>query len=74
MTTERLLMRHIREVLRQKWVLDLSHRAVAASLGISVGVIAATLGRARAAGLEWRPSKASSTRRCRRGSTGDRGA
>ena len=53
MTTERLFMRHIREVLRQKWVLGLSHRAVAASLGISVGVIAATLGRARAAGLEW---------------------
>ena len=53
MTTERLFMRHIREVLRQKWVLGLSHRAVAASLGLSVGVIAATLGRPRAAGLEW---------------------
>ena len=53
MTTERLSMRSIREILRQKWGLGCSHREVAASLGLSVGVIAATLQRARAAGLEW---------------------
>jgi hypothetical protein len=28
MATERLSMRHIREMLRQKWALGLSHRAV----------------------------------------------
>lgn len=46
-------MRRIRELLRQKWVLGCSHREVAASLGVSLGVIAATLQRARAAGLTW---------------------
>lgn len=53
MTTERLSMRHTREILRQKWLLGRSHRDVAASLGVSLGVIAATLQRARAAGLDW---------------------
>ena len=53
MTSERLSMRHTREILRQKWLLGRSHRDVAASLGISLGVIAATLQRARAAGLDW---------------------
>jgi transposase len=53
MTTERLSMRSTRESLRQKWPLGRSHREVAASLGLSVGVIAATLQRARAAGLDW---------------------
>ena len=53
MTTERLSMRNTREILRQKWPLGRSHREVAASLGISLGVIAATLQRARAAGLDW---------------------
>jgi transposase len=53
MTTERLSMRSTREILRQKWVLSRSHREVAASLGVSVGVIAATLQRARQAGLDW---------------------
>ena len=46
-------MRHTREILRQKWLLGRSHRDVAASLGISLGVIAATFQRARAAGLDW---------------------
>ena len=43
MTTERLSMRSTREILRQKWVLGRSHREVAASLGVSVGVIALTI-------------------------------
>jgi len=46
-------MRSTREILRQKWVLGRSHREVAASLGVSVGVIAMTLQRARQAGLDW---------------------
>ena len=34
MATERLLMRHIREILRLKWTLRRSHRETARSLGI----------------------------------------
>jgi transposase len=51
MATERLPMRTIREILRQKWQLGRSNRAVARSVGLSVGAIGGTLHRARAAGL-----------------------
>ena len=44
-------MRRTREILRQKWLLGRSHRAVAHGLGVSVGTVSATLARARAAGL-----------------------
>jgi transposase len=44
-------MRTIREILRQKWQLGRSNRAVARSVGLSVGAIGGTLHRARAAGL-----------------------
>jgi transposase len=53
MATERLSMRAIREILRQRWALGCPHRAVAASVGRSVGAIHATEQRARAAGLDW---------------------
>ena len=53
MATKRMTMRKTRETLRLKWVLELSHRQVAESLGISAGAVGATLGRARAAGLSW---------------------
>ena len=36
MATERLSMRQIREILRQKWALGLSHRAVSQSLGVGL--------------------------------------
>src|SRR6266542_5699168 len=52
MATERLSMRQIREILRQKWGLGQSHRAVAESLGISNGTVGTTVLRARAAGLD----------------------
>jgi transposase len=45
-------MRTIREILRQKWQLGRSNRAVARSVGLSVGAIGGTLHRARAAGLD----------------------
>jgi transposase len=45
-------MRTIREILRQKWQLGRSNRAVAHSVGLSVGAIGATLHRARTARLE----------------------
>ena len=53
MATERLSMRHTREILRQKWALGATHRAVAQSLGIGVGTVGTTVLRARAAGLDW---------------------
>ena len=53
MATERLSMRKTREILRLKWGLGRSHRDVAASLGVSVGVVGSTLKRAREAGVDW---------------------
>jgi hypothetical protein len=53
MATERLSMRRTREILRQKLELGRSHREVAASVGLSVGAVSATLVRAAAAGLSW---------------------
>jgi len=46
-------MRRTREILRQKWLLGRSHRAVARSLGVSVGKVSTTVARAQAAGLSW---------------------
>jgi len=58
MATERLSMRKTREILRQKWELDRTHREIAASVGQSLGAVATTLGRARAAGLDWARAQA----------------
>ena len=52
MAGERLLMRKIQEILRQKWAQGRTHREVAASLGLSVGIVSATLERAQRAGVE----------------------
>ena len=52
MATERLSMHKAREILRQKWELGRTHREIAASVGQSLGVVAGTLGRAKAAGLD----------------------
>ena len=53
MATERLPMRHIREILRLKWGLKRSHRETARSLGISPGAVASVLTRATTLGLTW---------------------
>jgi len=53
MATERLSMRKLREILRQKWTVARSHREVAASLQVSVGVVTSVLRRATHAGLDW---------------------
>jgi transposase len=53
MATERLSMRKIREILRQKWVLACSHRQVAASLQVSIGTVTGVLRRATHAGVAW---------------------
>ena len=47
-------MRHVKEILRQKLVLRRSHRQIAASLGVSAGVVGETASRAKKrALLEW---------------------
>jgi transposase len=46
-------MRKIREVLRLKWSVGLSYRAIASSCGIGHTVVAAYLKRAEKAGLRW---------------------
>ena len=51
MAAERLSMRCVREVLRQKWVLKKSHREVARSLDISSGYVSGVVTRAAATGL-----------------------
>lgn len=53
MATERLPMRHIREILRLKWTLRRSHRETARSLGISAGAVASVVTRATAQALTW---------------------
>jgi transposase len=53
MATERLPMRHIREILRLKWRLHRSHRETARSLGISPGAVASVISRATGVGLTW---------------------
>lgn len=51
MTQERLSMRQVREILRQKWLLGRSHREVRRSLGVGIGTVTGALHRAQAAGL-----------------------
>ena len=51
MPTERLCMRHTREILRHKWLLGSSHRLVTSSLKVSHGAITDTTQRALRAGL-----------------------
>ncbi len=53
MPTERLSMRHIREVLRLHYSVGMSQRAVARSLGLAQGTVSKYLNRARRAGLTW---------------------
>lgn len=53
MATERLPMRCVREILRQKLVLGRSNRQVAASLNISNGTVSSAMTRARTLGLDW---------------------
>jgi transposase len=53
MATERLSMKKVREILRLKWVVNLSHRDIASSIGVSIAAISKTLSRAKAVGLCW---------------------
>ena len=51
MATERLSMRKTREILRQKWTLERTHREVASSLNVGAGTVGDVMVRAKAAGL-----------------------
>lgn len=53
MPTERLSMRHIREVLRLHYSVGMAQRAVARSLGLAQGTVSKYLNRTRRAGLTW---------------------
>ncbi len=53
MPTERLSMRHIREVLRLHHSVGMSQRAVARSLGLAQGTVSKYLNRIRRAELTW---------------------
>ncbi len=53
MAAKRLLMRQIREILRLKWEVGLSHRAIARSCSVGLGTVSLYLQRAREAGLAW---------------------
>ena len=46
-------MRKVREILRLKDEVKLSHREVAESLGVSIGVVSKVVSRAALAGLSW---------------------
>lgn len=58
MATERLSMRSIREILRQKWVLEKSHREVARSLRVSAGAVGQLMVRVASLGLDWQAVQA----------------
>ncbi len=53
MTTKRVTMQKIKDILRLKFDAKLSLRQIALSLSLSLGVISKYLQRAEAAGLGW---------------------
>jgi transposase len=53
MAADRLSMRQLKEILRQKWVLERTHREIAQSVGVSAGSVGGAVSRATRAGLTW---------------------
>ena len=53
MAEKKLPMRKIRETLRLKYEVGLSHRAIARALTVGVGTVSSYAERARLAGLSW---------------------
>ena len=52
MATERLSMRQAKEILRQKWLLERTHREIARSVGVGVSTVSDLAKRARNAGID----------------------
>jgi len=53
MAAERLSMRQLKEILRQKLLLERSHREIAQSVGVSAGAVSSVVSRAAKSGLGW---------------------
>ncbi len=53
MAATRLLMRRLRELLRLKYEVGLSHRAIAQACGVGLGTVSSYLARATAVGVGW---------------------
>ena len=53
MPKKRMDLRMIKDVIRLKWEGQLSHEQIAATLGVSKGVVSKYVGLANAAGLDW---------------------
>ena len=53
MAATRLLMRRLRELLRLKYDVGLTHRAIAQACTVGLGTVTGHLQRATAAGLTW---------------------
>jgi transposase len=51
-------MRNSREIVRQKWLLGRAHRAIAESVGVSLGAVSLALARASATELTWKEVEA----------------
>jgi transposase len=53
MPAERTTMRHVREVLRLKFVGGVPHREIARRIGVATSTVRTTIKRFQAAGLSW---------------------
>ena len=53
MAATRLLMRRLRELLRLKYAVGLTHRAIAQACAVGLGTVSEYLARATAAGVHW---------------------
>lgn len=58
MATERLPMKKAKEILRLKYELKLSHRTIAAAIGVGVGTVGMVSSRAQRAALTWEEARA----------------
>lgn len=50
-------MHKTREILRQKWLLKRPHRAIATSVGVSIGAVSTAVVRAKKASLTWQEAE-----------------
>ena len=53
MSKRNISMKHIREILRMKYVCNCSNRAISRSLGVEKTTIKRCIDRAKAVGLSW---------------------